>query len=187
MTTPITGETWGDEKERGRTFMVSEAEKPLAELMAIADATRNELVAAVTGLSEAQARFRPGKGGPDDEASFSIIEVARHITNVEPVMAGRLHALAVGEEPPAGLGPGALGGNEDAPVAKLVEMMTANRDQLRAAVLEVDGQERLDYTAAHRHFGELNVRSWLRLHALHEADHVHQVAKIKAHPEYPKG
>src|SRR5688500_10207001 len=108
-TTPITGETWGEEKERGRAFMLAEAEKPLSELLAIADAARAELVTALGSLSEAQARFRPGKGGPDDEESFSIAEVARHVGNVEPVMTARLRALALGEEPPGGLGPGALG------------------------------------------------------------------------------
>jgi hypothetical protein len=184
--TPVTGEVWGDEVERGRAFMLEQATKPLSELLIAVERSRDDLVAALSGVSDAQARFKPhGGSGSDDEEAYSLTEVARHIVNVEPVMINRVLALATGEPPPAGQGPGALGGNEDTPLARLVEMIQGNRAPCAAAISEIEGKERLDTTMAHRVFGELNCRGFLCLHGLHLADHARQAAKVKTHPDFP--
>jgi len=55
-----------------------------------------------------------------------------------------------------------------------------------AAVAEIEGHERLDTFDSHRLFGPLNCRGWFRLHGVHLEDHVHQIAKIMALPDFPR-
>jgi hypothetical protein len=185
MTTiPITGDTWGDEVERPRTFILDEAQKPFGALYPRADSVLDALLTALEGVSEAQARFKPGSGSSEDD--YSIIEVLRHVVASTALMAERVRTLALGLEPPVANPPGSLGTTEDASLAQLSRMLRAAGDAYLATVKAVDGGERLDTTTPHRVFGEHNCRGWIVIHTMHLGDHAHQVAKIKAHPAFPK-
>ena len=50
-TTPITGDTWGDEIEGPRAFILAQAEKPFADLKPVFEAAHGRLVAQLDGVS----------------------------------------------------------------------------------------------------------------------------------------
>ena len=185
MTTrPITGETWGDEIDGPRAFILSQAQKPFAELLPPFESAMQALRSELQGVSEAQAAFKPGRG--DGEDDYSIAEVTRHMINVIPMIGERISSLGTGRDPLPAQGPGSLGVNEDAPLSTLTGLLETSRQTLLDAVASVDGKEQLEKTMPHRLFGELNCRGWLAMQALHAEDHARQVGKIKAHASYPK-
>jgi uncharacterized damage-inducible protein DinB len=175
------------ERERVRSVLIEQAEKPLSELFAACEESRRHLLAALEGVSEAQARFRPGdrEARPEDEEAWSMAEVLRHLIQAEEGIAERVWRVAKGEAATSSV-PGALGDHETTPLPGLLEALRSSRERLRAAVTEVDGSERLDATVAHPFFGELNCRGWLALWGRHEMGHVRQVGQIKATPGYPE-
>jgi hypothetical protein len=186
MTTPITGETWGDEIDRVRELLLREAEQPFAVLRLKLDAARRELLAAVEGVSDAQAQFRPATGEGED--AWGIAEVLRHLVSIETIMADRIRALGSGS-PTGALTPtypGYMEAVETRRLPELLQELDASYAALLAAIEEVEGHERLDTVAAHRRFGELNCRSWIAMHTLHLLDHARQAGKIKALPGYPE-
>jgi hypothetical protein len=184
MSIPITGETWGDQIDPVRAFLRAESDEPFAVLVPKAEQAHRDLRAALDGVSEAQAEFRPGVGEGED--AWGIAEVLRHIISVENIMAERLRALGAGA--PLNLKPGYAGYMEDVETRHLPELITAvtsSRETLLAAIREIDGHERLDTVNEHRRFGDLNCRGWLAMHTLHLADHARQIGKIKQLAGYP--
>ena len=183
-TTPITGETWGNEIEGPRAFILAQSEKPFADLKPVFEASHGRLLAQLESVSETQAAFKPGRG--DGEEDYSITEVTRHMIQIYPLMAERIRTLALAAEPPAARPPGSLGEHEGASLAELRRYLIAEGDVLIEKVGSVEGKERLDTTQPHRLFGELNCRGWLAMQTLHIDDHARQIAKVKAHPDYPQ-
>jgi hypothetical protein len=184
LTTPITGETWGDEVERARAFILNEAESPFGVLMPATALARGALLAALNGVTEEQAAFTPDTGEGED--AWGIAEVLRHIASIETVMAVRIRLLGHGE--PVLVTPTYPGYMEDVSTRSLPELISAmavSYERLETAVADVDGHERLDTEDRHRRFGELNCRGWLVMHRLHIEDHTRQIGKIKALPGYP--
>ncbi|HLF72131.1 MAG TPA: DinB family protein [Dehalococcoidia bacterium] len=182
---PITGNVFGQNQPTTREFLLEESEKPLTELLSLAEAARAGLVASLHGVSEAQASFKPAPGAGEEDA-YSIIEVLRHVTASSGTMALRIRALGLDTEIPERLGPGSFGDVESMPLSQLAPRLAATLTAVRDAVAAIDGHERLDTTTPHRAYGELNCRGYLRLMALHEQDHARQVAAIKAMPGYPE-
>ncbi len=179
-TTPVTGEVWGEDREAPRAYLLSEGEKRFAELRPAVDAARTELLAALEGVSDEQARFRPAGGEGED--AWGIAEVAYHLARTEPWILARVRATAAGEEPQRA--PVVV--TEGDPLSKLLDAIKASHVELLSLVAEIDGSERTDTLWAHPQFGEINCRSWFRLEGLHEADHARQIGKLKALPDFPK-
>ena len=184
MTTrPITGDTWGDEIEGPRTYILGQAAKTLPELRADFDRAHAAFAGQLRAVSESQAGFKPGRSGGEED--YSIIEVTRHVIQVYPIMGGRITSLARAQEGPSPAGPGSLGGHQGASLAELAGHLQSAHDALIEQIRGVEGTEDLAPTLAHRLFGELNCRGWLAMTVLHLEDHARQVAKVKLHPGYP--
>lgn len=185
MTTPITGETWGEDVETVRAYLLREAEQPLGVLRLKLDAAREELRAALEGVSEVQAQFTPASGEGED--AWGIAEVLRHIASIEPIMAQRVRLLGNGQSADgiSRTHPGYLTDVDTRRRADLVPMLKQSYAALLGAIAEIDGREHLETVAAHRRFGELSCRGWVALHTLHLQDHARQIAKIKALAGYP--
>jgi len=184
VTTPITGETWGDEVDSVRAFILSEAEQPFAVLRPKLEAARRELLAALDGVSDEQARFTPATGEGED--AWGIAEALRHVASVETIMAGRIRLLGLGQ--PVAVTPTYPGYMEDVETRRLpdlIDALASSYSQLLTAVGEIEGHERLDTFEPHRRFGELNCHGWLVMHALHLQDHARQIGKIRAMEGYP--
>lgn len=173
--------------QRARSALLKHAEQPMPALLAALDSSRRDLLAALAGITDDQARFRPRTGGAaaDAEEAWSIAEVLRHLVQAEEGIADRVARLARGEPAETSV-PGALGGHADTPLPGLIEALAASREKLRSVVESISGNERLDTTVAHAFFGELNCRGWLALWVRHEASHVRQIEQIKASEGYPK-
>jgi hypothetical protein len=185
MTTLITGETWGENIEAVRAYLLSEAGQPFAELRPKLDAARSELSASLDSVSDAQAQFTPGTGEGED--AWGIAEVLRHIGTIEPTMARRVRLLGSGEsteELPRGQ-PGYMADVDSRQISELRPMLARSYAELLGAITLIEGHERLDTLAAHRRFGELNCRGWVALHTLHLRDHARQIGSIKHLPGYP--
>jgi len=180
----MTGETWGDEVESVRAFLLAESEKPFAGLRPVVAESRERLLASLDGVSEAQMRFSPGTG--DGEEAMSIAEVMGHLISIEAIFAERIRQLGLGIE--LNVTRTYPGYKEDVETRDPVELARRFEETgaiMQATVDAIDGQERLDTFDSHRLFGPLNCRGWFRLHGVHLEDHVHQIAKIKAMPPYP--
>ena len=184
MAAPLTGDTWGDVVEPVREFLLQQAKLPFSELRPKLAATRQGLLAAIDGVSEDQAAFRPATGEGED--AWGIAEALRHIASVEAIMAERVKQLGSGL--PLELTttyPGYMEGVQTRRLPELVGAIAESRAALLAAVAAIEGHERLDTVATHRRFGELNCRGWLVMHGLHEQDHTRQIEKIKLSDGYP--
>lgn len=182
--TPITGESWGDEVDSVRAFLLAEAAKPFAELRPIVAASRRRLLGALDGTSQQQLLFRPAEG--EGEEAMGIAEVMRHVISIETVFADRIRQLGLGVElNVTRTYPGFIEDATTCQPGELAAEFAASGARMDAAVAAIDGHERLDTTDSHRLFGALNCRGWYRLHAVHVEDHVHQIAKIKAIDGYP--
>ena len=187
MTMLITGETWGENLDAVRAYLLSEAELPITSLRPKLESAHAELMAALDGVSDAQARFTPVMGEGED--AWGIAEVLRHIGTVEPTMAQRIRLLATGQSVD-GLPRGQSGSMADLQTRRISELREAlerSYAQLLGALSAIEGSERPDAVAAHRRFGELNCRGWVALHTAHLHDHARQIDKIKHMDGYPAG
>lgn len=184
-TTPITGETWGDNIETVRAYLLTEAAQPLSVLRPKLDAAHGELRGALDGVSDAQAQFTPAVGEGED--AWGIAEVLRHITSIEPIMAERVRRLGSGQsaEGITRTHSGYMLSVETRRMAELVPTLDRTYAELVEAIGAIEGQERLDTLDTHRRFGELNCRGWVALHTLHLQDHARQVGKLKQLAGYP--
>jgi hypothetical protein len=183
-TTPITGETWGDEIETVRGFLLSQSERPFAELRPEVEVARQDIIAAIVGLSEEQAAFRPAGGEGED--AMGIAEVMRHVISIETIFAERIRQLGLGREVNVTRTyPGYREEVDTQDIDESAARFATTGALMMRAVEEIEGRERLDTFDSHRLFGPLNCRGWFALHAVHLRDHVHQIGKIKAMEGYP--
>ena len=183
MTTPITGETWGDEIERVRAHLLNEASLPLPQLRGKLEVARGELLLMVQGVTNEQARFRPSTGEGED--AWGIAEVLRHVASIESIMADRVRQLGLGL--PLELQATYAGFMESIETRQLDELLgvlSKSFAALLASIDEIAGREQLDTFDEHRRFGRLNCRSWVAMHTLHLRDHARQIEKIRSMPGF---
>jgi hypothetical protein len=170
-------------RERVRSYLVAQAErKTFSELRPAVEEARTQLYGEVDGLSETQAEFQPPGDG---EAAWSIKDVLRHCVHEEEGVALRIRALGLGD-PARGPSLGRVVGRKDGTLADLIRDLKAANFALEHAVGSVEGKERLDTTAPHPWFGELNCRAWYLFQRVHDGDHTRQIQQIKAHPGFPR-
>jgi hypothetical protein len=184
MTTPITGETWGDEIEPVKAHLQQQSAESLVALRTKLNAAREEILASVQGVTTEQAQFRPGSGEGED--AWGIAEVLRHIASVESIMADRVRQLGLGQ--PLALQPTYPGYMESIETRQLDELLAALSEsyaELLAAIDDIEGHERLDTLDEHRRFGQMNCRGWVAMHTLHLQDHARQITRIKSMPGLP--
>jgi hypothetical protein len=167
---------------RAREYLAAEAAKPFAELREPVEAARAALLAEAEALTEAQAVFKPASGSGED--AWSAHQVLRHVIQGIEGNALRVRALGLGDAA-RGSTPGRLVGRADASLADLVRDLKAAYFALDHAVGSVEGKERLDTTATHALFGELNCREWFLFQRIHDGDHTRQLQKLKADPAFP--
>jgi DinB superfamily len=181
----ITGETWGDNVDSVRAYLLEQAEQPLPALRATLETARQELRAALDGVSESQAQFTPGTGEGED--AWGIAEVLRHIASIEPIMADRVRLLGQGEsvESLTQTHAGYLKAVDTRELASLKALLDQSYIQLVSAIDTLAGHERLDTQTPHRRFGPLNCRGWVALHTIHLQDHTRQITRLKQAGGYP--
>jgi DinB superfamily len=185
-TTLITGETWGENVDAVRAYLLGQSDEPLPALRARLETARREFRAALDGVSEVQAQFTPGSGAGED--AWGIAEVLRHIASIEPIMADRVRLLGQGQ-PTDSLTqthPGYLKAVETRELSAILPLLEQSYAALLAAIDAIQGHERLDAQTPHRRFGPLNCRGWVVLHTLHLQDHTRQITRLKQAAGYPE-
>lgn len=170
--------------ERVRSYLLEQAEKPFQDLRETVEAARRDLLLEVDDLTDDQAEFRPASG--EGEAAWCILEVMRHVIQGIEGNALRIRALGLGD-PARGSTPGRLVGRASLNIDELVRDLKAANFALDHAIGSIEGKEKLDTTAPHAFFGDLNCRAWFLFQRIHDIDHTRQIQKLKADASYPKG
>ncbi|HXH20908.1 MAG TPA: DinB family protein [Dehalococcoidia bacterium] len=171
-----------DVRQRVRSYLLGQAEaKGFAELRPAVEEARAALIAEVEPLSEAQAAFQPPGEG---EAGWSVRDVLRHVIFEEEDVTRLILQLAAGHPGPGTI-IGRLREREGASLEALLHDLKEARRRLLATVEALAGSERLDATAPHPWFGELNCRAWFLFQRVHDGDHTRQVQAIKQAPGFP--
>lgn len=171
-------------------FVRQNAMKSPREMEAIVQEGHEKLLAALDGVSEAQAAHKPG---PRD---WSILELLAHVVTIKRVMGALATNLSAGNLPP-GFGPqfeeasaqdgvaiGSFGTLDEARAA-----LQTPHDELIAFIRALDnganGDVNLEKTFKHFLFGTFNCREWAIFQRVHDEDHTPQIAAIKAFAGYP--
>ena len=144
---------------------------------------RFALIDALQGVTQAQADWTPTAMSPDDEATWSIAEIMRHIITASPNIAEIIAATANGRTVVKGP-PGQI----VAPASD-VEDLRAQVTRVSERLLSVSNAfpDEIDNetTVPHAFFGDLPSMAWPLFQAFHDGDHTRQIEALKSHPDYP--
>jgi hypothetical protein len=167
-----------DMREQALSYVHHQAAKGLAELAALMERTGEDCARCLDGVSEAQAAF-----AHDEE--WSMREVVEHMISSSRAINEEIANLAKGadsaREARTGLTPKSQRGIEE-----LRRGLSDLWSQTGALVASLPEDASLDSTWDHPWFGALNFREWIAFQRMHALDHVQQIEKLKAHPDYPK-
>ena len=173
-----------DFRERMRAeFLDGAASLPWDQIWLQMANARFALIDAIQGVTQEQADWTPGEMDAEDESTWSIGEVMRHIITASPNIAEIIAATANGETVVKGP-PGQI----TAPASDV--------DDLRAQVTRVSERllsvgnalpEQIDNqtTVPHAFFGPLPSMAWPLFQAFHDGDHTTQIRTLKSHPDFP--
>ena len=173
-----------DFRERMRAEFLDEARTlPWDQIWLRMANARFALIDAIQGVTQEQADWTPGEMDAEDESTWSIGEVMRHIITASPNIAEIIAATANGETVVKGP-PGQI----TAPASDV--------DDLRLQVTSVSERllsvgnalpEDIDHltTVPHAFFGPLPSMAWPLFQAFHDGDHTSQILALKSHPDYP--
>ena len=144
---------------------------------------RFALIDVIQDVSQEQADWTPGEMDSEDESTWSIGEVMRHVITASPNIAEIIAATANGETVVKGP-PGQI----TAPVSDVDDLrlqVTSVSERLlsvgNALPEEVDNET----TVPHAFFGDLPSMAWPLFQAFHDGDHTSQILTLKSHPDYP--
>jgi len=167
-------------------FVREGAARPAGEIESIVQHGHDALLAALEGVSEPQAAFKPGA---DD---WSILELMAHVVSTKQIVAALCRNLGEGHLPP-GFGPqfeeaaaqdgvtvtrfATLAESRNAAQAAHADLLTT----IRGLSSTTDGDVRFKHFV----FGALNCREWAVFQRIHDGDHTPQIASIMAEPAYP--
>lgn len=164
--------------QQALAYIRHQAAKGLGDLRALAERTAADCSRCLEGVSEGQARFKPG-----DE--WSVKEVLDHLIYatttqvIEPI-----RDLAAGRVPRP-FTPDSGGGRAMRPIQELRQGMARLLDEAVVLVGSLPEGDPPPGTWEHPFFGPLNLKELIVYHRLHVMDHVQQIEKIKADPGYP--
>ncbi|MBZ5591288.1 MAG: DinB family protein [Acidobacteriia bacterium] len=160
---------------------------------------RDAVFLAITGLTDAQLRFKP------QPESWSIADCVEHLAVTEdllfalvtkgapnpdgmpldPVKDGRFSTAVVDRSRKFAAPPGVRPHGHFASTAEAVAHFRENRERTLAYARDCTQDLRRLFTP-HPLLGEIDCYRCLLLLALHPARHAAQIAEIKKHPEFPK-
>jgi hypothetical protein len=170
------------------SFVRETATKPADELAAVVQEGHDELHKALDGMTEEQARFKPG---PDD---WSVLELLDHVVTVKRAMAVLAASLSKGAWPPGFTEESQSEDFQDGvtfvhfnTLSEAREAVDAAHNELMAFIATIDDDMNTEKEFRHFFFGSFNCREWVAFQRIHDADHAPGIGKIKASPGFPKG
>ncbi|MCY3557688.1 MAG: DinB family protein [Chloroflexi bacterium] len=145
---------------------------------------RFALIDELQGVNQEQADWTPsGELDSDDESTWSIAEVMRHVITASPNIAEIIAATAHGESVVKGP-PGQI----TAPASDVDDLrlqVTSVSERLLSVANAFPEEIDRETTVPHAFFGELPSMAWPLFQAFHDGDHTRQIEALKAHPDYP--
>ena len=164
-------------------FLDGAATLPWDEIWLRMANARFALIDAIQGVTQEQADWTPGEMDAEDESTWSISEVMRHIITASPNIAEIIAATANGETVVKGP-PGQI----TAPASDVDDLrlqVTSVSERLlsvgNALPEHIDNQT----TVPHAFFGPLPSMAWPLFQAFHDGDHTSQIKALRDHPNYP--
>jgi hypothetical protein len=165
--------------QQALTYVRHQDTESLADLRVLVERTAADCGRCLEGISEKEARFQPGNEWSINEVLDHLIyATARQVTE-------RIRDLAV-RRPPRLF-------TADDSSGRAMQTIEERRQEL-ARLLEdtvvlVSALPAGDLPAGtweHPFLGPLNLKELIAYHRLHVMDHVQQIEKIKAEPDYPR-
>ncbi|MDE2965864.1 MAG: DinB family protein [Chloroflexota bacterium] len=144
---------------------------------------RFALIDAIQDVTQEQADWTPDKMDSEDESTWSIGEIMRHVITASPNIAEIIAATANGTTVVKGP-PGQI----TAPASDVDDLrlqVTSVSERLLSvgnALPEAIDQET---TVPHAFFGDLPSMAWPLFQAFHDGDHTRQIITLKSHPDFP--
>lgn len=163
-------------RERVVSYITHQGAKEPGAIRDVIQKGHDQLLSLIDGLSEEQARFKPGA---DD---WSVFELLRHVVQSKRGVAGVCAALARGETPPSFEG-------DSVALTSLAEArsaLDAAHEELLAFVDALSPEANVETRYEHPFFGPLNCREWAAFQRVHDADHTQQIEQIKSAPGFPQ-
>ncbi len=168
-----------DIREQALSYIRHQADKSMSDMAALMERTGADCDRCLEGVSEEQAGFQY-------DQEWSMKEVLGHMLvsgkGVNNEIANLVENNPSGKKARMGVVSGA-----DRPIGELRQVLAdlwADTGQLVGSLPEDSNPKR---TLDHPLFGPLNLREWIAFQRLHAMDHVQQMEKVQAHPDYPKG
>ena len=139
---------------------------------------RLQLIEALRGVTDEQARFKPS------EDEWSILEVADHITSNSRSVISLVQALAIGEPPPSreALQDERPTEVTDQPIANLRTQLIETGMQLSGLVGRLPEPPSMTGEHPHVFFGDLHCKAWYLFQRIHDTDHANQIEAAKQAP-----
>jgi amidohydrolase len=161
-------------RERVLSYITHQAVKEPASIRDVVQKGHDQLLGLLDGLSEEQARFKPG---PDD---WSVLEVLQHAAPSKRSVARLCAALAQGETPER-----EDGGAEYASLAEARSAFEAAHEEMLASIAALSSDSSVEARRDHPFFGSLNCREWAVFQRVHDGDHAQQIEQIKGASGFP--
>ncbi len=162
-----------EDQQRIRGYLLSQGEKySWFELLPRVLDTRVQLLQAIEGLTEEQARMR---SSADD---WTVLEALDHAVSVADSTLRNVERLALGEpDSPMYQEPGQP--STPRSLAELRQALLANTAALVALPARMPETPPLEPRATHFMFGDLHCKAWFIFYRVHEVDHVGQIRNIR--------
>jgi hypothetical protein len=168
-----------DIREQALSYIRHQAAKSMDDLVALIERTAADCDRCLKDVSEEQAGFQY-----DEE--WCIKEVLGHML-VSGKGVNKEIANLVEDRPSAREARMGVASGGDRPIAELRQALTDQWSETGRLVASLPEAGNLERTWEHPAFGPLNFREWIAFQRLHAMDHVQQMEKVQAHPDYPKG
>ena len=170
--------------ERMTGYIRHNAAKDPAALRALVQQGHDQISGLLAGLSEEQARWKPGA---DD---WCALELLQHVVTAKRGVARICTRLAAGEQI---AGTGREGDEQDGVMGKQrLASLAEAREALDAAhadlLVFIDGPlatANVETRFNHFVFGDLTCREWAAFQRVHDGDHSNQIGQITSAPGYP--
>ncbi len=167
-----------DSREQALSYIRHQAAKSMDDLAALMERTAADCARCLEGVSEEQASFQH-----DEE--WSIKEVLGHMLDSGAGVNREIGNL-VEDRPSAREARMGVASGADRTLKEMRQLLTDLWGETGRLVASLPEAGNLERTWEHPAFGPLNFREWIAFQRLHAMDHVQQMEKVKAHPDYPK-
>ncbi len=175
-----------DRRAAAIAFVEETAQRPPAEIEAVVRDGHESLLAALDGISESQASFKPG---PDD---WSVLELMSHVVSTKRIVALLAAALAEGKLPPGINADSELESRQDGVTIMHFETLESARETAESAhadmlkfIRTISDATNTELRFRHFVFGAFNSREWAVFQRVHDDNHAPQIFDIKASAGYP--